>query len=525
MTSKLSFVLCLPLVLLNLSCENKSLKKSREYYKAGMYQQANVVLEEGIKQEPDNADLHFALGKVLIAAGEIGSAKTSFDRATRLDAEKGKEIGTEFYTEGKALFDKGEATKASRLFEISVQYDPSLRIQAASVFRDAAVASMKKGNIKDTKEYAKLAMAINEEEAKTISKEVLDHVKGKKLGLEKVLPLSILANSIDDSNKTEWGTVIYDLLEVRHEKMDLPRVMQVVDQACTWNRELKTDASELLQKKAGALLKSGQVDKAALLLRRSVSLHQPTTEKARDMAWSYLSGQLSEEGLKALGKEKFKVLFVLCKEMGLAEKHGKTPQYELALGLMLLLDGSKQRAIQTFEEVSRLHGDTRYGKIAKKLVSPIPDGKIVFEREPLKVETRGRNTSLHIQPLYVVKRGKRLKLVLSIKNKGNDTILIFSPQNKRNMMGDFEEWALFIIDDNGKKFYTTSGIIGGNQANFNDSGVKELRVLSGEESIVSVDYPMISKGATRFDFVSPTQNGWQWEWKIRELIVRKGIFD
>jgi hypothetical protein len=85
--------------------------------------------------------------------------------------------------------------------------------------------------------------------------------------------------------------------------------------------------------------------------------------------------------------------------------------------------------------------------------------------------------------------------------------------------------GLFILDNKGGKFYSTTGFIGGRQSDIDSKSVRKIDIDPGEEIVISAEFPMIGEGATTFKFVSPQLTGWQsqWSWpgiKLKSFNIR-----
>ena len=86
--------------------------------------------------------------------------------------------------------------------------------------------------------------------------------------------------------------------------------------------------------------------------------------------------------------------------------------------------------------------------------------------------------------------------------------------------------AVYILDDNGQKFYSTSGWQGGRQSRFN-SCATQVSFDPNEEVILTAAFPMVSRGATSIRFVSPDPDnaGHQSQWYWQGIQLKSGPFD
>jgi len=163
------------------------------------------------------------------------------------------------------------------------------------------------------------------------------------------------------------------------------------------------------------------------------------------------------------------------------------------------------------------------------ITKPQPIGEI--QTKPFRMKTwdygPGKGKGVDIQLVYVdVKQGK-ITVGFSVKSNGHKDILLYGKALKPDSSGYFYGESLYIVDDKGKKVYSTTGFVGGRQSKFN-SNANRINIDSGEEVIIFAEFPMVSNDAKSFRFVSPKlhghQNDWWWDriplesFKIRENI-------
>lgn len=96
-------------------------------------------------------------------------------------------------------------------------------------------------------------------------------------------------------------------------------------------------------------------------------------------------------------------------------------------------------------------------------------------------------------------------------------ILLYGRENAsiENFWGQTEQKSerLFVVDNRGVKFYTTTGFIGGRQEQFNKFATA-IRLRGGETVLLRCRFPMISRDAAMAKFVcpDPDHGGHQQEW-------------
>jgi tetratricopeptide (TPR) repeat protein len=104
---------------------SKEVKRAREFIDARMFDQAIVLLNQEIQQNPKNAEAHMLLGECYLGKGMSGQAEQEFNTATLLDKDLTPELSKSCYDLGKSLA-KGDKLNAHRALLMAVKYDPSL---------------------------------------------------------------------------------------------------------------------------------------------------------------------------------------------------------------------------------------------------------------------------------------------------------------------------------------------------------------------------------------------------------------
>jgi peptidylprolyl isomerase len=127
----------------------------------------------------------------------------------------------------------------------------------------------------------------------------------------------------------------------------------------------------------------------------------------------------------------------------------------------------------------------------------------------------GGGAGVDIQFISCKIQPDRITLSFSVRSGNHKDLLLYAARNlKEPLEPDCE--ALYILDDNGQKFYSTSGWRGGRQAPFN-SCATQIEFDPNESVILTADFPMVSRGATAIKFVSPNpdnaghQDEWSWQ--------------
>jgi len=135
----------------------------------------------------------------------------------------------------------------------------------------------------------------------------------------------------------------------------------------------------------------------------------------------------------------------------------------------------------------------------------------------------GRGKGVQIELVSYEIQQDLIRLAFSVRSGGHKDLLLYALRNRGGFGSNCE--ALYIRDDNGHKFYSTTGWRGGRQSRFNSCATR-ITLDPGEEVVLSADFPMVSRGATSITFVSPDpdnaghQGGWQWQ----DIRLKNGPF-
>lgn len=107
---------------------SREVNKAVGFRKGGMHKQAVAILEKEINESPTNAEAHFQLGLIYAMQGNMGAADERFASATGLKPDEyGLLIGSELKKLGSERLKVGQRDRAQTLFDMAIQYQPSLR--------------------------------------------------------------------------------------------------------------------------------------------------------------------------------------------------------------------------------------------------------------------------------------------------------------------------------------------------------------------------------------------------------------
>ncbi len=160
-----------------------------------------------------------------------------------------------------------------------------------------------------------------------------------------------------------------------------------------------------------------------------------------------------------------------------------------------------------------------------KAGSQLKPGVRQYNTQPRHVQTWAREggSGLDIQLLSVTVQPDGLEVSFRIKAGEHNDLLLYEPPSAsdrvRSILGkevavdrDLEE--IYIQDNTGAKFYSTTGLVGGRQVNFNlYNFTRRIIFRAREEVILSAKFHPISASASSITFVSPNLGKWQPEWR------------
>src|ERR1043166_3598177 len=499
--------------------------KAQELMDAGMYDQARVVLSAAITKDPTDAKLHFMLGKVYLGSHDIPDAQASFDNATRLDADYGSEIGKTYYDQ--AVADQNESER-DNLFQYAAHYDPSYRPKVGDFYKNLALGHLD-DPIDVTDRYATSAISYDPGAAAEISEAILTKAPGESQDswpFQRLTAAKALSIRLAPGSSGDWAKLFYDRLTAIGQNGDPSAILQFGDAVVSLDSSRVDAVAGFYLDSARNKLQTSPSDyhAATELLQQAANLQPSLSHQIADLAWSKVQHDLSN--LKKLGQQAFSELFGICETRGTSESIGNSPDYRYARALKLWVDGSKSAAIQLLGEIASSAPPNSIAAIqARKLLAPPPAGKRLLENSQWwHFATWGFGPSggkgIDIRPISIEIGQESIKLSFSVKSGNWQDLLLYSPTNN----GACE--TLYLTDDVGGKFPSTTGWVGGRQSEFNSCATKVM-FEPNEEVTLSSTFPMVSRGATAITLQSPDPDkaGHQGSWYWQNIGIKSGPFD
>jgi hypothetical protein len=148
-----------------------------------------------------------------------------------------------------------------------------------------------------------------------------------------------------------------------------------------------------------------------------------------------------------------------------------------------------------------------------------------FNTQPRHIQTSklGGGTGVSVQLAGVALRREETEVFFRIKAGQHGDFLLYEPPGgrarTRTILGrqvavDREYEEIYIRDENGAKSYSTTGLVGGEQVDFNlYNFTRRISFRSGEDIVVAAKFPPISSSTSTVTFVSPALGRWQPEWR------------
>jgi Flp pilus assembly protein TadD len=105
-----------------LTAQNARLAQARKLFSAGSYEQASHLLEDSLKTQPNDADIHLLLGQTYTLEGRRTDAIQQFTRALELSPDS----ASIYNALGTALNRFAEFDQARKAFEQAIALDPHI---------------------------------------------------------------------------------------------------------------------------------------------------------------------------------------------------------------------------------------------------------------------------------------------------------------------------------------------------------------------------------------------------------------
>ena len=167
------------------------------------------------------------------------------------------------------------------------------------------------------------------------------------------------------------------------------------------------------------------------------------------------------------------------------------------------------------------------------VVDPGPQRVLRYDLKPVQFKTSqfaGRG-SFRIQLLSVGLSGSKTVLTFRFLGGDRNMFLLYEPPGgstrTRVVMGKtvavdqgFEE--PYLMDGDGTRYYSTSGLLGGEQTNFDlYNFTRRINFKSHSEVPLSIEFPPLDNSISSVTLVLPALGKWQPEWRWPEISLKQ----
>ena len=159
--------------------------------------------------------------------------------------------------------------------------------------------------------------------------------------------------------------------------------------------------------------------------------------------------------------------------------------------------------------------------------------KALRERtSPRRIQTwRGEDgNGLEVMLVSAVSRSDELEVTFRVQTGDRSSLLLYEPPGAsgqtrkilgREVMVDLDFGELYVEDNTGAKYVSTTGFVGGQQTNFNlYNFTRRINFKPHEEVVLSAKFPPIARHRSSITFVSPALGKWQPEWRWSAIALK-----
>lgn len=503
-------LILLTLIFVLVSCGENSTNKAKEFMAANMYEQAIALLEQEIQKNPKNADAHLLLGECKLVTGMLSEAQKSFKSATVLNPDLGMKIGKVAISAAKVALREHKHSQSFQIMSLAKKYDPQTSKISSDICIDKAKELFGNELISEGISFLKYSFShdpsVNKEISDILMSQIIIETQKSKTNsnLDEMISWAI---KLDQSKSKDIGQLYYDIgskiIESSSQSLG-EAIKKGFSLAIKYDGSFSSPAAKQLYSFAKdskqiavgveAAYTAGVYDKQ--LSKKSVELLIDFAQKA------YEKGQLKT----------FKNAFVLAKKLNPGIFTSASERLRCLKALHAYQTGNRVQAIKELKSLSE-SSNTFAINAALKILSP-PKVGIHDVNGYVQWKDLGRPGPMKITlSYYQVTENKQMIL---------NFIAINLAKNRKNKLlyshGRESEYP-YIVDDNGKKQTPINFFKGGRQEKFN-SRVKQILFNEGESLELKIIFPLTSEGASKFKFISPKLNGWQWKWTINDINLR-----
>lgn len=484
-------------------------------------EQAIDLYDAALRYDPS---LSSSAAEVLSAAAsrlidnDQSTAVLLFHSATQYDPNVSAAAAEKIANKALREFDI-DANNAINLGDLATDYDPQLRPKMGRAAKEKAIQFLQTDKIENA--HILIDFAIKSEPAAAIefSKAALAHASDISTEATKSTVVVALARVVQSlkakQSNNEWAALLIKTIESGEKRFSSTiEAMLLVTQ---FDPNRNGEIARLCATYARDSIGRGDLENAKSFYNSAVGFSPAIKSTVRDELWDEFSNFLFSA--KQLSRISFQAFFALAGSFGAPPKHATTIlPYANALGLYAA--GFRARAISALEQIAQGSPASREGRAAASILAPPAPAMTTLSNQPFHLSTwsygvgQGRGVDIKLISTEVTK--DEIKTKFSVRSVNHPDILLFGRENRNGGIGGGSCELLYILDDNGVKYYSRSGgFVGGKQSQLNPCA-SQINIDPNEEVVLVATFPMISRGATGFQFFSPDpdkaghQGGWQW---------------
>lgn len=159
---------------------------------------------------------------------------------------------------------------------------------------------------------------------------------------------------------------------------------------------------------------------------------------------------------------------------------------------------------------------------------PLPSDQQVkrvlhYDVKPIHLKGGQGGGGLEVQLLSAAFSERQFEVSFRVRSDDRGGFLLYEPPGgsarTRNIFGkqvmvDRDLQEIYLSDDWGKKYYSTTGLAGGKQVNFDlYNFTRRINLAPREEVVLTASFPPLDGNASFVTFVSPGLSKWQAEWR------------
>jgi hypothetical protein len=170
--------------------------------------------------------------------------------------------------------------------------------------------------------------------------------------------------------------------------------------------------------------------------------------------------------------------------------------------------------------------DPDNGDVVSRTIEPPRDARIIHYDAPSRHVQTWRpagGAGIDVQLVSVALATNETQVCFRVRAGQHSDLLLYEPPGgtgrTRSVRGkkvavDRDLKELYLVDNSGTKYYSTSGLVGGQQANFNIFNfTRRINLPPREEITLVAQFPRLEGSASSIDFFSPAVSQWQPEWR------------